>query len=384
MVIGAELLGVAGMHIAEPTIPRTLGLRVGEWVEVRSEPEILSTLDGRGMLDNLPVMPQMLAHCGKRFRVRKRAHKLCDTATSTGGRKMANAVFLEELRCDGLAYGGCEMRCLIVWKEAWLKRAGGDSGGDAKGPDGMRMPVASVAHSCTRETIIAGTRAQSRDGAGADPTYVCQATEMPRATTPLSRWAIGQYVEDYRSGNDSLGNIVAGLLFIAYENIVNSGLGFGSAMRWFYDRFQLVRNGTPFPSRSGCLQKGARTPSATLGVKVGDVVRVKSHAEILKTVDEELRNRGMSFHPTMVPYCGKQFRVLQRAGKIMNERTGQLMQLKNECLVLEGADCVGRYTNPLSCPRSCYPYWREIWLERVEPTGATQEKSLVHEERRGA
>jgi hypothetical protein len=86
----------------------------------------------------------------------------------------------------------------------------------------------------------------------------------------------------------------------------------------------------------------------------------------------------------MVPYCGKQFRVLQRAGKIMNERTGQLMQLKNECLVLEGADCVGRYTNPLSCPRSCYPYWREIWLERVEPTGATQEKSLVHEERRGA
>jgi hypothetical protein len=38
-------------------------------------------------------------------------------------RQMADAVFLDDAWCDGLAYGGCEMACAIVWKEAWLKRA---------------------------------------------------------------------------------------------------------------------------------------------------------------------------------------------------------------------------------------------------------------------
>ena len=54
----------------------------------------------------------------------------------------------------------------------------------------------------------------------------------------------------------------------------------------------------------------------------------------------------------------------------MNEKTGQLLELKNQCLVLEGAPCVGRFTKPLLCPRGMSPYWREIWLERVESTSS--------------
>src|SRR5437588_12045949 len=99
---------------------RTSKLRVGDWVEVRSKPEILSTLDARGQLDRLPFMPQMFRFCGQRFRVVKSAHKLCDTVNASGGRAMDNAVHLEGLRCDGQTYGGCEMDCLIYWKEAWL------------------------------------------------------------------------------------------------------------------------------------------------------------------------------------------------------------------------------------------------------------------------
>jgi hypothetical protein len=68
----------------------------------------------------------------------------------------------------------------------------------------------------------------------------------------------------------------------------------------------------------------------------------------------------------MIPYCGKTFRVTQRVRKIINEKTGQLVELKNSCLVLDGADCHGRYSRPLNCPRACPPYWREIWLERVD------------------
>ena len=58
---------------------RALGLRAGDWVEVRSAAEILATLDERGRLDALPFMPEMLQYCGRRFRVFKSAHKTCDT-----------------------------------------------------------------------------------------------------------------------------------------------------------------------------------------------------------------------------------------------------------------------------------------------------------------
>src|SRR6266849_5955985 len=43
-----------------------LNLRVGDVVEVRSEQEILETLDARGTLEGLPFMPEMLKYRGKR------------------------------------------------------------------------------------------------------------------------------------------------------------------------------------------------------------------------------------------------------------------------------------------------------------------------------
>jgi len=57
-------------------------LSVGDWVEVRSKVEILSTLDNNGQLDGMPFMPEMLRYCGQRFQVYKRAHKTCDYTTS--------------------------------------------------------------------------------------------------------------------------------------------------------------------------------------------------------------------------------------------------------------------------------------------------------------
>ena len=107
-----------------------------------------------------------------------------------------------------------------------------------------------------------------------------------------------------------------------------------------------------------------------LGLQPGELVRVKSQAEVLETVTEDLIDRGMGFHPEMVPYCSQSFRVGKRLSRIMNEKTGQVMELKNQCLVLDGVPCHGHYTKPLLCPRGMYPYWREIWLERAG-TGAT-------------
>ena len=59
-----------------------LDLRPGDWVEVRSEQEILATLDERGTLSGLVFMPEMLAQCGRRMQVFKRADKTCDTIAS--------------------------------------------------------------------------------------------------------------------------------------------------------------------------------------------------------------------------------------------------------------------------------------------------------------
>ena len=75
---------------------------------MRSEAEILGTLDADGRLEGLPFMPEMLPHCGKRFRVSARAYKACDTIAWKQLRRMENAVHLEELRCDGAAHGGCQ------------------------------------------------------------------------------------------------------------------------------------------------------------------------------------------------------------------------------------------------------------------------------------
>src|SRR6188474_3100155 len=101
-------------------------LGVDDWVEVKSKDEILRTLDENGRLDGMPFMPEMFAFCGRRLRVNKRAHKTCDTVFPTRSRRINNAVHLET-RCDGKAHGGCEARCLIFWKEAWLKPVDGNS-----------------------------------------------------------------------------------------------------------------------------------------------------------------------------------------------------------------------------------------------------------------
>ena len=102
-------------------------LNVGDWVEVRSKEEILSTLDDKGQLDGTPFMPEMFRFCGQRFQVYKRAHKTCDYTTSYPyhTRRLEGTVHLET-RCDGEAHGGCQAGCLLYWKQAWLKPVSGD------------------------------------------------------------------------------------------------------------------------------------------------------------------------------------------------------------------------------------------------------------------
>ena len=106
----------------------------------------------------------------------------------------------------------------------------------------------------------------------------------------------------------------------------------------------------------------------SLNLQPGDLVRVKSHEEILKTLDTDGKNRGMAWDAEMVPYCGKTYRVLKRVSRIINERTGEMQEMKTPCIILDSVVCQSRYSHcRMFCPRSIYSYWREIWLERAGP-----------------
>ena len=347
-----------------------MNLRVGDWVRVRSEEEIRRTLDESGCLDGLPFMPQMLQSCGQRFRVSKRAHKMCDPSGGPLPRRMQEAVFLEELRCDGDAYGGCEMQCRIIWKEAWLERIDESSESDVekatrhhRNNDGGAL-----------EELVSRNSKRRSTSANGEPTweYRCQATRIPAATTPLARLDFVQYVEDLRYGNATVREVVRAICLEVFEQSAVLGIGLGSFMRWSWDRLHGLVNGPPYPYRRGRLPNGSRTPTANLGLAPGDLVRIKTYEEIRNTITEDLSNRGLTFSAEMVPYCGQTMQVSKRLTRVINEKTGHLIELKNPCLVLDGAVCTGLYARPFMCPRGLPPYWREIWLERVEQARSSE------------
>jgi hypothetical protein len=342
--------------------------RASEWVQVRSKEEILRTLDKSGQLEGLPFMPEMEEFCGRRFRVLKRAHKTCDPPNGLGGRRMLHAVHLAELRCSGAAHDGCQARCLLFWKDAWLNRIGGDTDAGVHVRQHLAAdgPHVGAGRGCTAGDIVAGTRSRVGHPTSDEPIYICQSTQLAQATKPLRWWDLRQYVEDYKSGNVRLSEALAGLILPLYSQMVSAGLGLGSALRWIYDSIQRTYGGTPYPLRLGEVPRGARTPSIRLDLQAGDLVEVRKYKEILSTITEEGHNRGMIFDAEMVPYCGGTYRVLARVSKIIDEKTGKMRYLKNDCIMLDGVVCRASYARYRRfCPRSIYPYWREIWLRRV-------------------
>lgn len=342
-----------------------MSMRSGDWVEVRSKEEILRSLDKDGRFEGLPFMPQMFEYCGRRFKVYKRAHKTCDTVNPVAGRRVANSVHLET-RCDGKAYGGCQAACLIFWKEAWLRPVG-EEAHSIQGSTDRKTPehqVQSNAIGCSEHDVWQATcvRGQQDD----DTRYACQATQLPVFTTPLSWWDARQYIEDYSSGNVSLGRVFRGFVYLSYYHLTLAKRGrLGRPARWLYDKVQSLVGGVPYPRRRGSLPAGQPTPVADLDLQPGELVRVKSYEEILATLDG-VKNRGMDFDAELVPYCGGVYRVRTRVTKFINEATGKMSTMKTPAVILDGVWCQSRYSNcRMFCPRSIYSWWREIWLERV-------------------
>jgi hypothetical protein len=104
-------------------------------------------------------------------------------------------------------------------------------------------------------------------------------------------------------------------------------------------------------------------PDEVLGLQTGELVEVKSEEEIIATLDPHGKERGLLWMPEMRRFCGKRFRVFKRLGPILLESTGEFREVKNTVL-LEGVMCDGE--GFYGCTRSCFHFWREVWLKRVE------------------
>ena len=336
-------------------------LRIGDWVEVRSKQEILSTLDVEGQLDGMPFMPEMLAFCGQRFQVYKIAHKTCDYSGiyPFPVRRMVRTVHLQT-RCDGSAHDGCEAGCLLYWKEVWLKPVKNDE---------TIGNLAGLEQGPSESVLFDRVRRQPVDGKST--TYVCQMTQIPAASAPLAWWNFRQYIDDYLSGNVSLNRILTALVYWPYYSLSQAGVGLGPVMRWLYNLLCPLWGESLFPRTPGRIPDGQPTPLVKLNLQPGEKVRVKSHKEILDTVDVNNKNRGMSWDAELVPYCGGTYKVAKRITRQIDERSGKMLDMKNPCIALDGVVCQARYSPcRMFCPKSMYPYWREAWLERVEPEKA--------------
>lgn len=315
-------------------------LQRGDLVEVRGPAEILDTLDSTGALEMLPFMPEMAAYCGLRFKVDRRVDRLCDTINGTGTRSLKDSVYLENLRCTGEGHGGCQAECRYFWKEAWLR------------PVPAEAPPARTFSESERQALLAraelGVGRQVPIEGRSDTRWRCQATDLPGATHRVSPWNPLSYVREFTGGNVPLDHFVRVMGRAVVRQPMHK-LGLISPVHLKGTREKPV-TGTP------------------LDLQPGELVQIKSKEEIAETLNQAGRNKGLWFDREMMVYCGRTFRVRRRVTRFINDQDGKMIELKTDCVTLDGCACSGDHSlSRWFCGRAIYPYWREIWLRRVTP-----------------
>lgn len=96
----------------------------------------------------------------------------------------------------------------------------------------------------------------------------------------------------------------------------------------------------------------------------GDRVRIKSEAEIRATLGNWNDLKGCTVMEEMWRHCGTTQRVFKRIGRFLDERDYQIKKVRG-LVILENVFCQGTVDfGP--CDRSCFFFWREEWLEKLE------------------
>ena len=295
-------------------------VKVGDWVRVLDADQILATLDDAGCLDGLAMMPEMLPLCGQTFRIRAQANKTCVDGQYIG--QLENCYVLQtDRRCDGSAHGGCQMGCKFFWRRQWFESCDGPGSGELG-----EVPKQLA------DLLVANAK-------GNDGCFRCQSTQLVSISKPSSPLSPGQYIKDVRSGIP-LTQVASFLWGLAVKKLLRRSDNLAGPCK-------------------------RRTPVEKLGLQVGERVRVKSLAEIQKTLNGEGSNRGLWFDPAeMSLFCERKMVVSRVVNRLIDEATGELKELKQPSIVLSDTECSGIYRR--FCSRGMLHFWREIWLERIE------------------
>ena len=110
------------------------------------------------------------------------------------------------------------------------------------------------------------------------------------------------------------------------------------------------------------------TKSTTLDLRAGDVVEVRTGAEILATLDENGELESLPFMPEMLRYCGQRLTVYKAAHKTCDTQTGSGMRRMENAVHLSGVRCDGSAHG--GCQAACLTYWKHAWLRKVDPAEA--------------
>jgi hypothetical protein len=321
-------------------------LRAGDIVEVRPPAEILASLDREGALDGVLFMPEMLQFTGRRFRVSTRVEKFCDTIHGARSRRIRGTVYLEDLRCDGSGHGGCQAACRLYWKEDWLVPAG------ESGEVSASLDEETALAELERVARASSVRLQRSENEAVE-FFRCQATDALAASEPLHDFDLRQYIRELRSGNVGIRR----LLRVALRAV---GFMIGRPLR--------LTKPISLKARLSIKARPDAEVAEPLGLAPGDWVQVKSEEEIGRTLNEWGKNRGLWFDREMRAYCGGTHRVKARIERIIDERSGRMIEIKSDCFVLDGVVCTGNYSDSRwLCARKIPQYWREAWLRRVDP-----------------
>jgi hypothetical protein len=103
---------------------------------------------------------------------------------------------------------------------------------------------------------------------------------------------------------------------------------------------------------------------AAIALRRGDLVEVRSPAEILATLDDRGTVAGLPFMPEMAACCGQRFVVDRRADKICDtvKYTGSLRMV--DAVLLGDMRCNG--AEHAGCEAECRIFWKSSWLRKVE------------------
>jgi len=102
----------------------------------------------------------------------------------------------------------------------------------------------------------------------------------------------------------------------------------------------------------------------TLDLRAGELIEVRSAAEILATLDEKGELDALPFMPEMLQFCGQRFRVSQRADKTCDTIAHYKGRRMHRTVHLEQLRCDG--CGHGDCQAGCLLFWKEAWLKRTD------------------